>query len=850
MVTSDSLSLLGEELRRLAAVPVLLVATDYDGTLALLVDDPDDAVANPESVSALRAIGRADDTFAAIISGRSLSDLRSVTSMDPAIRLVGSHGSEFDVGFAFELDAESAALRSQLIAAADQISGDAGGRVEEKPAGLAFHLRGLDPPAAATAIAALESGPASWPGVFCQHGHDIVELTITATNKGDALERIRGEVGATAVLFLGDDTTDEDAFATLRGPDVGIHVGQAETAAGFRVDSPDTVARILALLWELRSDWLTGSGLAPIEKHSLLSDQRTAAILDPNGRVVWMCVPRIDSGAVFAELLGGASAGSFAIGPLDGSPALTQTYRAGSMVLETRFEDFTITDYMDVSGNRTRQFAGRTDLVRTLEGTGLVSITFAPRLDFGRIPTALEAVENGVRIRGAVDPLVLRCSGDGWDGCEWIVTDEGNHQTARATVDLMKGSLILELRTGTDSMEAYPRPEFDRQSDTQQFWTDRSDRLRRATKYAEQVERSAVILQALQHGPTGAIVSAATTSLPEYLGGVRNWDMRHSRLRDAALSSLALLELGSTGEARRFIDWLKGVFDVRPETDRLSPIYLVTGRHLPPEAEITGLPGYGGSRPVRVGNAADMQVQLDLYGHLLQVINAIKDQRVKLSISDWRLVENLVVSVAHRWGEPDHGIWESRTHPEHYVHSKVYCWLAVDRGIRISREFCDRVPTTWKALRKEIAADVLERGWNEQRQSFTAYYGSTELDVGALAVGLSGLLAPDDPRFIATVEAVRRELVTDGTVYNSHCDDGLPGRRHGVHLATSMLIDALLLIGRNEEAEELLDRLAQDAGPTGLFSAQVDPKDRRALGNLPTAASHSGFIMNAMHLSR
>ncbi|MBT8240228.1 MAG: trehalose-phosphatase, partial [Acidimicrobiia bacterium] len=426
----------------------------------------------------------------------------------------------------------------------------------------------------------------------------------------------------------------------------------------------------------------------------------------------------------------------------------------------------------------------------------------------------------------------------------------GQHQTAHTTVDLLKGRLVLELRSGTDSMDAHPRSEFDRESDTQRFWTDRSERLQRTLRYAEEVERSAITIQARQHGPTGAIVAAATTSLPEYLGGVRNWDMRHCRLRDGALSCLALLELGSSDEARGFIDWLKSVFDVRPETDRLAPIYLVTGRHLPPEAEITGLAGYGGSRPVRIGNAADMQVQLDLYGQILNVIDAMTVQNVELTVSDWRLVEDLVVSVAHRWSEPDHGIWENRSHPEHYVHSKVYCWFAVDRGIRISRHFCDRVPRTWKKLRDQIAADVLEKGWNEQRQTFTATYGGTELDVGALAVGLTGLLPPDDPRFVSTVEAVRRELLTDGTVYNSHSDDGLPGRRHGVHLATSMLIDSLFLVGRNDEASELLDRLAADAGTTGLFSAQIDPKDRHALGNLPMAASHAGFIMNAVHASR
>ncbi len=849
-MASDSLSLLGEELRRLASVPVLLVATDYDGTLAPLVDNPSDAVANTESIAALRALGRADDSYAALISGRSLEDLRTVAQMDDSIRMVGSHGSEFDVGFASLLDQQSSDLRSQLLAACHQIAAETTGRVEEKPAGLAFHTRGSDPTQSAAALDAITAGPATWDGVFRRDGHDVVELTVTSTHKGDALERIRGEVGATAVLFLGDDTTDEDAFLTLRGPDVGIRVGDGETAAEYRVDSPDTVARILALLSELRSDWLTGSGLQPIEDHSILSDQRTAAVLDQNGRIVWMCVPRIDSGAIFAELLGGASGGSFAICPADESPATGQQYRAGSMILETRFDDITITDYMDVSGKRTEEFAGQSDLIRVVEGTGEAVITFSPRLDFGRIPTSLEATDQGVRIRGSVEPLSLRCSGEGWAGVEWSIVDAGQHQTAVATIDLMRGPVTLELRSGTDSMAPHPRPEFDRQSDTHRFWTDRSNGLERTSKYPELVERSAVTLQALQHGPTGAIVAAATTSLPEYLGGIRNWDMRHSRIRDAAVSCLALLELGSTVEARRFIDWLKRVFDVRPETDRLSPIYLVTGRHLPPEAEITGLPGYGGSRPVRVGNAADMQVQLDLYGFLLQVVNAMKNRAMSLDIDDWRLVENLVVSVAHRWTEPDHGLWESRTHPRHYVHSKVYCWLALDRGIRISKQFCDRVPSTWTNLRAEIAADVLDHGWNENLQSFTAAYDSDDLDVGALSVGLSGLLPPDDPRFVATVEAVRRELLTDGTVYNSHADDGLPGRRHGVHFATSLLIDALTLVGRVDEATALLHQLASDAGSTGLLSAHIDPAERRSLGNIPSAAAHAGFILNAVHLSR
>ncbi len=849
-MTSDSLSHLGDALRRLASEPVLLVATDFDGTLAALVDDPDDAVANVESITALRAIAEADHTYAAMISGRGLADLRAVAGVSDNVRLVGSHGSEFDVGFPQDLPLEQTRLRERLIAAAHHISAETAGRVEEKPAGVAFHFRGLSDRQSEPAREALEAGPSTWEGIHTRSGHDIVELTIMSTNKGQALERIRGEVGATAVVFLGDDTTDEDAMATLRGPDVGIHVGTGPTGAAFRVDSPVTVARILALLSDLRATWLSGAGLLPIEDHSILSDRRTAAVINPNARLVWMCVPRIDSGAVFAELIGGPSAGSFDVSPIDGSPPVTQHYRPGSMVLESRFADFAVTDYMDVSGHQPERFASRTDLVRVLNGTGQVVIEFAPRLDFGRIPTSLDVKDAGVRVRGAVEALALRSSGDGWEGSSWELVRDGQSETARAVVDLTRGQVVLELRSGADSLEPHPRPEPDRQADTNDYWTDRSDALDLPEKARDLVLRSAVTLQSLQHGPTGALVASVTTSLPEYLGGIRNWDMRYCRLRDAAMSCQALAELGSVDEGLRFVEWLKDVLVVRPETDRLAPLYSVTGRHLSPEAEITGLSGYGGSRPVRVGNAADMQVQLDLYGYLIDLVDSLHNRGHELTMPDWRLVENLVISTAHRWHEPDHGVWEIRRAPRHYVHSKVYSWVAVDRGIRVARHFCDRPPDSWLELRDRIAADVLARGWNEERQSFTAAYDGTDLDAAALSVGLSGLVPAEDPRFVATVDAICGELLAGGTVYSAHSDDGLPGRRHGVHLATSWLIDSLLLIGRTGQAQDIFERQSEMAGATGMLTGQYDPIEGRALGNLPMAYSHAGLIFNAIHLSR
>lgn len=849
-MTIDSLSQLGEAIRRLASEPVLLVATDYDGTVAALVDDPADASANRESITALRKLARAEYTHAALISGRSLADLRELSGLGKYVRLVGSHGSEFEVGFARELTPELAGLRTRLIDAVHQIAAETAGRVEEKPAGIAFHTRGLSQRQADLAHEALAAGPARWEGIHARSGHDVVELTITTTNKGQALERLRGEVGATGVLFIGDDTTDEDALATLRGPDVGVHVGTGPTIAEYRVDSPDTVARILALLAEIRSDWLAGAGLQPLQDHSILSDQRTAAVVDPRGRIVWMCLPRIDSGAVFAELLGGPVAGYFEIAAPDGQPPVVQQYRTGSMVLETRFAEFTVTDYLDVSGHRTEELAGRTDLLRVLEGTGEATIEFAPRLDFGRCPTALEVTDAGVRVRGAVDPLALVCSGEGWAGSKWELLNRGTSQTARTVVDLMRGPVVLELRAGTDWLDRHPRDEFDRQADTHAFWTAKTEALRLPELERDLVLRSASILQALQHGPTGALVASVTTSLPEHLGGIRNWDMRYCRVRDAAICCEALAALGSLEEGRRFITWLQRVLLVRPETDRLAPVYLVTGRHLPPEAEITGLPGYGGSRPVRLGNAADLQVQLDLYGYLLNLVFTLHTHGADLSITDWRLIEKLVVSVAHRWTEPDHGVWEPRRSARHYVHSKTMCWLALDRGIALSRLFCDKPPSTWLRLRDEIAADVLANGWKDERQAFTAAYDDTDLDASALIVGLSGLLPADDGRVIATVDAVQRELLEGGTVFSGRSDDGLPGRRSGVHLATSWLVDALLAVGRRAEAAELFESIVGCAGATGLLTGQVDPAEDRALGNLPMAYSHAGLILNAVHLNR
>ena len=844
-MTSDSLGELGERIRHLARVPTLLVASDYDGTIAPLVDDPMTAVANRDAAAALRSLAGLSSTHVAAISGRSLRDLATLSRFPEEIRLVGSHGSEFDLGFASQLAPDLVERLATLTNAVAELGVKYNARVETKPTGVTFHLRTLDDETAVSARDELIRGPAGWDGVHTRTGHDILEMSVVETNKGSALEILRGQVGATAVIFLGDDMTDEDAFITLAGPDVGVKVGEGQTAADFRVRDTDVAAKVLALVAELRAEWLRGSGLTPIEDHSMLSDLRTAAIVTPGARVSWLCAPRVDSAAVFSELLGGPSAGHFSIAPDDNAAATSQRYLGDTMVLETTFPTFTVTDYLEVSADRANQTAGRTDLLRTIEGTGAAVIDFAPRLDFGRVPTQLQISDAGIAVMGTADLMVLRAPEVSWE----IISD-GIHQTARGTADLTNGPVVLEMRCGTSDVGPSKRPEPDRRADTSRYWSAWVDQLAAPNRERDHVVRSALILKGLCHGPTGAIVSAATTSLPEHLGGTRNWDYRYCWLRSATRTAGALVGLGSNDEALALLDWLLRILDARNEPERLAPLYNVTGRHLPPEGEITELAGYGGSRPVRVGNAADGQVQLDCFGAIADLVHRLLLAGAHVETKHWQLVEAMVLAVSRRWREPDHSIWEIRKAPRHHVYSKVMCWVAVDRAISIAESFLDRPPDAWTELRDQIATDVLRNGWSEQRGSFTAAYDGDDLDASVLIVGLSGLLAPDDERFISTVSIVDTELRNGPTVHRYFEDDGLPGREGGFHLMTSWLVDALIMVGRLDDAEELFNQLTSLVGDTGLMSEEFDPESERGLGNLPQAYSHVGLITNALNLAR
>ena len=596
--------------------------------------------------------------------------------------------------------------------------------------------------------------------------------------------------------------------------------------------------------------------VVPIEQHSLLSDQRTAAIVTPDARVVWLCSPRVDAHPFLAELLGGTTAGFFAVRPIEPAGSPVQRYVDDSMVLETAWDDVCVTDYLDCSEGLPTEPPGRTRLIRVLTGTGRAVIEFAPR--FGRIAGALLeprgddlAVSAGSRLGGdQVRRLWLR---NGIrlrsPGLRWQVESDGRNDTARAEVDLSAGPIVLELLDGLGASE-YATAEPERRLATIAHWSAWADGLTLPRLHTDLVRRSALVLKALCHGPTGAIIAAPTTSLPQDLGGSRNWDYRYCWMRDASMAASTLVRLGSTQEALDLLDWLLRLIDTGgAQLDHLAPIYTVDGGPLPPEKTHLDLPGYGGSHPVRIGNAAEQQVQTDVFGPIMELIWRLGRAGAPLDERHWRLVDQLVAAVDRRWREPDQGIWEIRAAPRHHIHSKTMCWTAVDRGVAVAEGVFNRPVPEWEQLRDTIAAEILSEGWNPEVGAFTAAYGSTDLDSAVLSVGLSGLLAPDNPRLASTVEAIEAQLRVGPTVYRYRGDDGLPGSASGFNLMTSWLIDAKILIGDLDGARALFDDYVALAGPTGLMSEEYDSVTGQARGNFPQAYSHLGLIENALNLA-
>ncbi|SFA54768.1 trehalose 6-phosphatase [Rhodococcoides kroppenstedtii] len=833
----------------IARVPRLLVASDYDGTMAPLVSDPQKAFPHPESVRALRALAGLDHTDAAVISGRALRDLAILSRLPVEVQLVGSHGSEFDAGFVTELGDDAKELLDRLIAELRSIASQGEHiTVETKPASVALHVRNAEPEVGERALTAVRDGVAQWDGVQVTEGKSVIELAVIVTDKGQALDILRHRGGASAAIFFGDDVTDEKAFRRLHGPDIGVKVGPGDSLAEYRVESTEDVAAALAFLTEERRRWLSGADAPRIERLTMVASPRSVGLLTPDASLTWLCHPEPDSAAVFAHLLGGDEAGHFTVGPARPSLPLSQQYLDSTMTVQTRWARLQVTDYLahDVA-------PGRTDFTRVVTGTAKAVVTFAPRPEFGQARMRLEPEDDGLRIHGTNDPMVLRAP-----GLDWSITIEHGQETARAEIDPSDGPVVLELRCGSEDLGPSEVPEPERRAQAEAYWSDWAAGLSLPPLKPDLMKRSALTLRGLVHADSGSIMAAATTSLPEEIGGVRNWDYRYCWLRDAALTASALVSLGSTVEAEAYLGWVHDVLATVPGPERLHPLYTLWGQTLPPEAVIDVLPGYAGSRPVRVGNAANQQVQLDVFGPIVDLIHTLATTRSAAGVTDaaealpdrdWELVRAMVDAVERRWSEPDHGIWEIRGNPRHHVYSKVMCWLTVDRALTLADAYGREAQLGWTTLRDVIAQQVREEGWNEEAQSYTAAYDGTDLDAATLHIGLSGLIDPDDPRFHATVLATEAELRSGATVYRYHHDDGLPGGEGGFHLCAAWLVEAYLLIGQRQPAEALFTQLVAAAGPTGLLSEEYDPVAERSLGNHPQAYSHLGLLRCAQLLS-
>jgi GH15 family glucan-1,4-alpha-glucosidase len=581
-----------------------------------------------------------------------------------------------------------------------------------------------------------------------------------------------------------------------------------------------------------------------IEDYALIGDCQTAALVGRNGSIDWLCWPRFDSPACFAALLGTPENGYWRISPVDRSAKVRRAYRAGTLILETEFETgegaVTLTDFMPVR-------SGQSDLVRIVTGRrGRVAMETEGvlRFDYGASVPWVTLGADRLSARAVAGPdMALLCS---------PVPLENRERRTWAKFEVGAGEEIAFVLTHSESHLEAPRKVDPHQAlaQTEAFWKDWSARCNVGGEWSGAVCRSLITLKALTYAPTGGMVAAPTTSLPEKIGGVRNWDYRYCWLRDATLTLLAMMDAGYYDEARAWREWLVRAAAGSP--DQMQIMYGIGGERRLPEFELPWLAGYEGSKPVRIGNAAAAQLQLDVYGELMDALwQACKGGLTGHDIA-WGLQQALLEHLTKAWVQPDEGIWEIRAPPRHFTHSKVMAWVAFDRGIKMVESFQLSAPVErWRELRERIHADVCEHGFSRKRNAFVQSYGSEELDASLLQIALTGFLPATDPRVVSTVDAIREELTVDGLVmrYRSHESvDGLP-RGEGVFLACSFwLADNLCLQGRWDEARELFQRLVGLANDVGLLAEEYDPVARRLLGNFPQAFSHVGLVNTAMNL--
>jgi len=581
-----------------------------------------------------------------------------------------------------------------------------------------------------------------------------------------------------------------------------------------------------------------------IEDYALIGDLHTAALVGRDGSIDWLCLPRFDSPACFAALVGERDNGCWSIAPAQVADSVSRRYRGDSLVLETTFVchggTVVLTDAMLLEGGPrvVRRVTG-------VDGTVAMRMEYVVRFDYGSIVPWVRSTENGLLAVAGPDALLLG-------------SDVEPHAEGMRTVadfDVRAGEIVDFELSYFASHEPTPRARTpgDPLAATEQAWQTWSGACRYNGDHRDVVVRSLITLRALTYRPTGGIVAAPTTSLPEKIGGVRNWDYRYCWLRDATFTLYALLGAGHTESAVEWRNWLLRA--VAGDPADLQIVYSVRGGRRIPETELPWLAGYEASQPVRVGNGAHGQFQLDVYGEVVDLLAAAHRYGIETLQDEWALSRAIVNEVERRWRQPDRGLWEVRGEPQHFTHSKVMAWVALDRGVTaVEQQGFDGAAERWREVRDEIHAEVCAKAFDSGRNTFTQYYGSKALDASTLLIPAVGFLPAEDPRVAGTIRAIERELLRDGFVMRySQADrqgpDPLPPGE-GAFLACSFwLVDAYVLAGRDADARRLFERLLGLANDVGLLAEEYDPQLRRQVGNFPQAFSHVGLINSAFNLT-
>ncbi len=589
-----------------------------------------------------------------------------------------------------------------------------------------------------------------------------------------------------------------------------------------------------------------------LEDYGLIGNLETCALVGRDGSIDWCCLPHLESPSVFAAILDVEKGGHFHIKPRQQSKA-RQSYVENTNVLRTTFETpsgvATLTDFMPVKGEADSLHRAILRKVTCSRGRMELEIEFGPRFDYARAVPTLGSRKDGVVARCRDQSLFLQSPVP-------LRLGEGE---AQGKLTILEGETRWFVVRYEDQASLHTEECESLLTRTDRYWSEwahhcRLDRCVFAGPWHDHVVRSGLILKLLTHPETGAIAAAPTTSLPEEIGGVRNWDYRFAWVRDASFTVQALYNGGHVEEALHYFQWIRDVSHTHADYGPHTQIQVMYGLHGELDLEERGLDhlsGYRNSAPVRIGNAAAKQRQLDVYGELVNAFYETRRYGEDISQEDWHFIRMIVDDVCEIWDTEDSGIWEVRGGPRHFTYSKLMCWVALDRGIKTAEERGFEAPLEeWKKTRKAIRRAILERGFSHKLNSFVQAFDSEVLDATSLLIPVMGFLSPDDPRVQGTIEATLRHLAVNGLVYRYLGDDGLPGREGAFVLCTFWLVDALALSGQVDKAEELFLNILNYASPLRLFAEEIDPAYGHQLGNYPQAFSHIGLMNSALRLGR